>query len=615
MHNTIGLYYEKEPDIKISNSHWNLIVYKDLNLIKNVFENAKRTLQLLEQHVFHLDAKFNNNLQNFLIPLKPHYTMLKSIAKTISEKLDNLGLSTSRKKRFIIDAAGSLIKWITGNLDANDGKYFNDAINKLERDDSMTQTLMKQQIAITTKVIKNFNSTIQKLLLDDNYLENNLKTVQTFINNNEERDRYLTRQLAILSSCENLLETFMLLNNELTDIETSLTFAKLKILHNSIISPFHLLEQLINISKLVSANEALPLTPNIHNINQIANLITIRGFSTTNRVVYILNIPLTNNEIYTTYHLFSTPIRHASSHLFHTFIPQSKYVGLSHDNRQYIRLDDISTCKNTEDNLICFNILPNPGESPPCEINIISKLQSENCQPTVMALNEYNVQPLKKNKWLIIITEPIPVKTSCGNQIDTKMIYENSILRLTPNCKAFIGSIQLTATDRNSTTKEDDIIPIIPFSCCDEINEKTDKMKLKPIPIRNIKLDEFHNLEMNINEFKEDLYNVKHDAFPYKKYAFSTIISIISLILLFLCYCCKCHKKAWRMIRRNDDDRRSYCPQIFNQCSFDKNPQRTTTYRNTEIADGERLSLTNTTVPENRTTSIELQAKPRRVVL
>lgn len=616
LHNTIGLYYEKENDIKISNNHWNLIVYKDFKLIKTAFENTEKTLRILEQHVFKPDLKFDEGLRHFIIPLKPHYTMLKTISNTLNEKINNLGLTTFRRKRFLINAAGSLIKWITGNLDATDGQYFNDAIDKLEKDDSETQTLMKTQISITTKVIQNFNNTIRKLMLDDQYLENNLKSIQTFINKNEERTHYLSRQVEILSSCETLLETYMLLNNEINDIESSLTFAKIKILHPSIISPMHLLEQIINISSSLPPNEALPLIPSIHTIGQLSNLINLQGFATPNRIVFILNIPLTNNELYTTYHLFSTPIKHPASNLYHTIIPKSKYVGLSRDNREYIHMNDIDSCKPVEDNLLCYNLIPDPGQRPPCEINIISNLKPDRCESVIMALDEYNIQALKKNRWIVIITKSLPMKTSCSNQIKTTMIHENSILQLPQGCRAFIGTIQISATEHNSTTKQDNIIPIIPYNCCENIPMKIDKMKLKPIPIRNIKLDEFHNLDENINDFKEQLYNINHKSFPYKKYAYSTILAIASLILLLLCYCCKCHKKTWRIIQsRGDDDKKSFCPQIFNQCSFSKGPQRRTSYRISECRnEEEQLSLA-PLAETSQPTNAESQQKLRRVVM
>lgn len=619
LNNTVGIYYERGNDVRISNNHWNLIVYKDLKLIKTAFENAERSLRMLEKHVFKPDLKFHDNLQHFIIPLKPHYTMLKSISNKINEKINNIGITTMRRKRYLLNAAGSLIKWITGNLDENDGKYFNEAIDRLEKDDTQTQSLMRSQISITTKIIKSFNHTIRKLMIDDQYLENNLKSIQTFLNKNEEKTYYLARQVEILNNCESLLEVYMLLSNEINDIENSLTFAKLKVLHPSIISSMQLLEQLTNISNTLAPNEILPASPNVRTIGQIANLITLKGFTTANRVVFILNIPLTSNEVYTSYHLFSIPTRHPSSNLFHTIVPESKYIGISQDNREYIRTNEIESCKKIDDTLLCFNILPYPGEKAPCEINIISKLHSENCKSTIMALDDFNVQELKKNKWLIILSKPLPIKITCGQHFKTQMIYENSLLKLTQGCRAFVGSIQISAAEHNTTKQQsDDIIPVIPFNCCDDIPDKIEELKLQPVPLRNIRLDEFNEAQSSINDFEEQLNKLNHESFPYRRFAFSTITTIATIILILLCYCCRCHKRAWRMFKGKPyEDHNSYCPQIFNQCSFAKGPQRRTNYRVTEYHTGED-NLSIASIPEvstNINNETQLNKPLRRVIM
>ena len=76
--------------------------------------------------------------------------------------------------------------------------------------------------------------------------------------------------------------------------------------------------------------------------------------------------------------------------------------------------------------------------------------------------------------------------------------YENSMLHLPRGCQAYIGSVQITATEYNSTAREEDVIPIIPFNCCDDIPEEINELKLQPIPMRNVKLDELKDIEHHI---------------------------------------------------------------------------------------------------------------------
>jgi hypothetical protein len=51
-------------------------------------------------------------------------------------------------------------------------------------------------------------------------------------------------------------------------------------------------------------------------------------------------------EKYTFYHLYSIPTKHSKTNLFHTIIPESKYVALSENNRQYLKINSIEKCKS-----------------------------------------------------------------------------------------------------------------------------------------------------------------------------------------------------------------------------------------------------------------------------
>jgi hypothetical protein len=81
-----------------------------------------------------------------------------------------------------------------------------------------------------------------------------------------------------------------------------------------------------------------------------------------------LRIPLIEKEKHT-HHLYSIPTKDSKTNLFHTIIPESKYVALCENNRQYLKINSMEKCKYLqEETLLCSDLIPLPQENPTCKI-------------------------------------------------------------------------------------------------------------------------------------------------------------------------------------------------------------------------------------------------------
>ncbi|KAJ3642285.1 hypothetical protein Zmor_025085 [Zophobas morio] len=587
LENTIGLYYEKEHTIKITNDNWKLIVYKDLNLLLSAFQENKNILSNLQNFIFQLSSNSSVRLASFTIPLKPHVKFLDQIIKRIDNKFSEILLETPEKFRFkrgIIDGLGSIWKAITGNLDAADGEYIEQCINKLEKDDREIQNLIRNQIQVTTSTIHNFNYTIQKLQIDEITFNEDLKIIEKEINKIEDNTYYFNNQLKIISTCEQLLESLILIESELDDILESTTFAKLKILHPSIIKPETLLNQLSLISQHLSHNN-LPLNPTIHNLPNLFNLITLQAYQTNKRIVFILRIPLVEKEKYTLFHLYSIPTKDTKLNIFHTIIPESRYVALAENNRQYLKLSSIERCKELqEDTLLCSDLIPFPYENPPCEIEVLTKLQAnERCHPVLFDIEDYNVQKLKSNKWIVITKKQLPITQTCPfNSPKTIIIDRNSIFTMKPKCSAFIGTIQIHAQeDKTTNHSESEVIPSVYYDCCENM-VPSQHHQLKPLKINTLNLDDLKTAEFKLNQYKDQLDKLGNEPFAHRHlstFAVITIVIISALLFYITCFKCGLLKGLigyFTGSRPNDGPPRPgrCCPQIFNYCNIRSNVSR-----------------------------------------
>jgi hypothetical protein len=452
-----------------------------------------------------------------------------------------------RSKRGILNSLGSIWKTLTGNLDSSDGEYYDQRIDKLEKDDREIKNLIKEQIQVTTSTIKNFNFTIQKLQIDEQIFNDDFKIIEDEINKIEDNNYYFNNKLKLINTCEQLLESLVLIESQVNNIIESITFAKLKVLHPSIIiKPEYLLNQLRSQTSQNLDHNNFPLHPSVYALPVLTNLITLQAYKTNKRIV-----------------LIPIPTKDSKTNLFHTIILESKYVALSDNNRQYLKINSIEKCKDLqEETLSCSDLIPFLYKNPPCEIKVLTRLTAnEKCYPVLLDIEDYNVQKFKANKWIIITGKNLPITHTCSSGGPN----QNSILTTTPRCTAFFGSIQVHAQEEKfSNYSEADVIPSIYYDCCENFTPPLNQRhQLKPLKINTLNLDDLKTAEFKLNQYKDQLDNLGKESFAHRHLSTFAIITIIVVLAI---------------IGSHSDDGPprpgSCCPQIFNYCNIRSNISR-----------------------------------------
>lgn len=526
------------------------------------------------------------SLNDFTLRVRPHYLHLKQISRRIKLRLQTIELITpskiidkTRRKRGIIDGLGTAFKWLTGNLDAADGEHINKCLDQLEADDKQMQNLLKQQIQIVTSTIKNFNNSINSLFLHEQSINSYITDIRDSINNNTDRVKLNSQQLLLLDLCEILLEAYQLIENEIRDIEDSISFSKLNILHASIIQPSELLSQLHFISQNLK-HSILPVQPNSNSLPSIINIISLNAFQTEKRLVFVLRIPLVSNDLFNLYHLYSIPTKNLNNDLYHLIIPESKYVGISTDNRLYIPMHSTKDCKAISSNQkLCKDVIPLTLNDPSCETEVITQVSTKKCKPVQISFSDYNIVKLKQNRYILIVSQPIPVVTNCQSQASkTELIKTNSLLYLNPGCNSFIGSTQLYAFDiKSSNSTTDDIIPIIPFDCCEDTEQSNVKhLELKEVHLKSLNMDDLNIAEEQLKNQERIINSMNNQTFAGRHLGAFTIFTILFIIMVLLyCVLFRCKRKLRKCIEfpRNKDNS-SLCVNIFNNCRTNRSISR-----------------------------------------
>ena len=485
--------------------------------------------------------------------VKTHLSLLEQISKTIRTKFDEIYLDTKRYKRGILNGIGTIFKSITGNLDAEDGEYYSNCINKLNQDQHQIENLLKNQISVTTSVIENFNSTIQKLQIDEKTFNHNIKEIEREILDASREMRIVNTKIKFLEICEQLMASYLFIEDNLNDILNSVTFARLKIIHTSIINPQDLVDALQKISQNLQKYN-LPLPIKLSTVAQYLDIIELKAFQINSELIFVLDIPLVDHQTYSVFQLHPIPILDNRTGVYHILSTSQKYIARDDDSLMFIPISDLKECKPLYSNTkLCSNLFAYPiDDNSICEARLFKNLKSlpGSCQTSFIISQGYNVQKLAENIWLVINSEPLHVTINCPEESPkTDIISKNSIIKLQSKCYAFIGITKIQASTNEAIDVKDNTHSIqIPYECCSQIPDKIKVPHLKPLKLNDLNTKDLEIAKHKLDQYSRDLDDLINEPFITKHISWFTyciIVLIFGLLVLYLF--CKCKTRKQRL--------------------------------------------------------------------
>lgn len=118
---------------------------------------------MIRSHFDKITETILNNKKN------PYYFELQNFDRALSYQLNmaeqklNIIFPKTRVRRGLINGLGTVIKGISGNLDANDAVHYDQILDDLKNNQQEIVTKLNTEISITTEIIKNFNNTVSFL--------------------------------------------------------------------------------------------------------------------------------------------------------------------------------------------------------------------------------------------------------------------------------------------------------------------------------------------------------------------------------------------------------------------------------------------------------------------
>ena len=367
--------------------------------------------------------------------LDNYFTILQYKTDAINENL--LPFSTAKPKRVtrgLIDGLGSIIKQITGNMDAQDNEKIHKTLKAIKTNQHNIFHQIQNQYSINNEIIAKFNQTVRDIQHNEIALLGRIELIQKIIKTN---DAHLETLLAE-SILNQLIHLFDIILNIAQNIATSLTFCKLHIVHPSIINNNDLLNELSKISAIYP--QRLPLEVNNNNIQNFIKIIKPTCTINKNKIMYFLTIPLFDTKLFELFYLVPIPTRN-----FQTIIPTKRFV-LKHLTELVPVVD---TCAQTDSIYLCPKIISSPVNTT-CEEGLLIHNNPGGCS-YVQLPEEESLEFLPEiNRYLGVLPRPTAIRTDCQDVRTDKQLKGIFLFEEQTKCRTYVRSTPLRF---NQTTK------------------------------------------------------------------------------------------------------------------------------------------------------------------
>lgn len=531
-----GVYPQHMGNALIQENLWTLIQIVD-------YEDVINNYELLVSHIYTLineveltknDPSFNTILpfHNLLIMIEEYIRKLNQIKQQIFPDI------SIRSKRGLVDGFGTIIKFLTGNLDSQDGKRYEETITKLSDKANLNSKILLEH----THIINETLNDILALSTNQQTLIVHIDEILTISENI--KNRFTIDNIKIL-----LIETLFSLQlffNNWSELENALTFSQKQQMHLSLLENENLLENLNFIQTFLSQNQdnslELPFPIKSESLHLYESIIITKAYQIKNRITFIFQIPLVKkNQNYEIIELIPFPI-YLDENLYRMIIPT--YSMLLFSNSESIPIN-IDRCQLITPNQYFCNqkdhfYIPNDKI---CETQLLSFSKNQSCKPYLFDLIDLKITQADISTWLITTPDKILLEINCKDQNYKKLLEKSNSIHLSTDCTVLINHKTLLFSMRVISNKNEIMkVPSINKLSTNHSNSNSNKIKpldLLPINTKNI----INNQALLQNEQSllesDNVVKQTYSIISIAALVLASIVTIVVVILSLLCYCKK----------------------------------------------------------------------------
>lgn len=436
-------------------------IRKEIQTLKEINENLTLAISLGLSHPYYVE------LDNFIRAIS--FQMI-----TAEQKFNSLS-PAHRVKRGLVNALGSIIKSISGNLDAEDAAHYDKAISDLENNQKKVVTTLNKQISLTSEILENFNETVTLIRSNQQVITAGINKIRSEFNKFifEFNDYLETRNVL-----DQLNLSLNLIIQLLSDIENAVTFARLGTFHSSILKIDELSAILNSVTKFYSTDHLI--FPNFEkDLHKYYDLLKLEAYYSGTKIVFVIHFPIVYPEKFTYYHLYSIPTQNSS-----IIIPKNSFLIMNEYFYQYTSLP----CIKTHPGFFCQDEnLINGIQEEECVFQLL-QLQStpERCHPVPVQIKANVIEQINDSHYIAIFPNHTKIQTICG-RTDFTVLQGIHLIHLPYQCQ-FGTKNEFFINEKPVTSGQPMLLPKIQIP-------RTNKSEIQEIIIQDVPLDKLHEIQ------------------------------------------------------------------------------------------------------------------------
>lgn len=328
-----------------------------------------RTIESYFNFIHIIDLDNYNSQTSKLISIVDKFeknSLLKDAAKVCKLKLKGLEnkLQTlnpyKRTRRGLFNGLGSVIKYITGNMDANDAVTINRQIQELQNTASNSAITEENQKALNIQMIQRFKNLTEHLNNNQENISKFLKKLSAETTNHILKENNALLEIQYMNQLDYSID---LLFNHISDIIEAVMLAKLGIISKLILHP----EELDEIRHHFTSQNV-----NLVSDEHLYELLELQAYYNNSNLIFNIKLPNLSKDINSLFHLIPLPINNTK------IIKTKPYLSYNKHNLQYLteicpKIESFYYCKRSNDfentvNSTCIGRILN-GKTPICPVN------------------------------------------------------------------------------------------------------------------------------------------------------------------------------------------------------------------------------------------------------
>ena len=426
-----------------------------------------------------------NKYEYYANGLKTYENILKFNCEQLKNKIKII--TSHRNKRGIINGLGSIVKAITGNLDATDGQKYDELFEKINQNMHILQTQNLDTVKLNKEMIIKFNKQLNNIKHNEETLSKHITEIKTEMNNNYNWRMTIT----IKDALNQLILLAINLKEIISEIETSLSFCGMNKIHSSIID-------METLRKIAGQKNRLDFL-------EISNLIKTHCRLESNTINYLIEIPIYDPEEKILYQV--TPIPIVINNKLHILNENEELITMRRNE-----IIAMKACIKNKDKYYCH---ANYQKTLNCFIDIIKKHENKNCKYHEIK-NPMLMLKIKNSDIVILASNRnVTAKLHCNDYVIAKTIIGVYKVKTNKNCTLNGQKLEIAKYYNKEIVFED---VNVNFEKNQLMNET---IELNQISEQNILIKELHT----INDIRKE----------EPKFIICIVLIIISMAIMTTC--------------------------------------------------------------------------------